>query len=46
MHEEKKEYLNFVFSNLKLIDKKLVPAFQNGFEVVAMRAKDGNWLPG
>lgn len=44
--EEKREYLNFVFSNFKLKDKKLVPVFQNGYEVVAKRAEDKNWLPG
>src|SRR2546429_3114252 len=42
--EEKKVYLNFIFSNFMLRDKKLVPTFQNGFEVVAKRAEDGNWL--
>lgn len=44
--EEKREFLNFVFLNLKLKDEKVYPTFQNGFEVVAERAKDGNWLPG
>lgn len=42
---EKRELLNFVFSNLRLRDKKIVPTFQNGFQVVALRAKKGNWLP-
>lgn len=42
--DEKKEFLNFVFSNLKLKDNKIVPTFQNGFEVVALRAKNQDWL--
>lgn len=42
--EEKKELLNFVFLNLKLNGDQLVPTLHNGFEVVAARAKDGNWL--
>ena len=42
-YEEKRELLNFVFSNLKLKDEKIVPIFQNGFQVVAARAEDGNW---
>lgn len=43
--EEKKELLNFVFLNLKIKDKLLTPSFKNGFEVIAKRAEDGNWLP-
>lgn len=43
--EEKKELLNFVFSNLKIRGEKVVPTPHNGFEVVALRAKDSNWLP-
>lgn len=42
--EEKKEVLNFIFLNLKLKDEKIIPSFKNGFQVVAERAKDGNWL--
>ncbi len=41
---DKRELLNFVFSNIKLRDGKLIPSFHNGFDVVASRAKDGNWL--
>src|SRR3989344_433576 len=41
-YEEKREFLNFVFSNLKLEGEKIVPTFQNGFEVVALRAKSDN----
>jgi hypothetical protein len=41
---EKRELLNFVFSNLKILDGKVIPSFHNGFEVVASRVKDGNWL--
>ncbi len=41
---EKRELLNFVFSNIKIRDEKVVPSFKNGFQVVAERAKDGNWL--
>lgn len=44
--EKKKELLNFVFSNFKLNEEKLVPTPHNGFEVVFARAKDGNWLRG
>jgi len=42
--EEKRELLNFVFSNFKLKEEKIVPTLHNGFEIVAARAKDGNWL--
>lgn len=42
-YDEKRELLNFVFSNLKLKDEKVVPIFHNGFQVVAARAEDGNW---
>ena len=42
---EKKELLNFVFSNLKINGEKVVPTPHNGFEVIALRAKDSNWLP-
>ncbi len=42
--EEKRELLNFVFLNFKLKEEKLNPTPQNGFEVIASRAKDGNWL--
>ncbi len=44
LQEEKRELLNFVFLNLKLRDGKLIPSLHNGFEVIASRAKDGNWL--
>lgn len=42
--DEKRELLNFVFSNLKINGEKVVPTPHNGFEVIAKRAKDGNWL--
>ena len=42
---EKRELLNFVFSNFKLNEEKLVPTPHNGFEVVFARAQKGNWLP-
>lgn len=45
LHNEKKELLNFIFSNLKLRDEILTPSFINGFDVIAERAKDENWLP-
>lgn len=41
---EKKELLNFIFSNLKINGEKVVPTPHNGFEVIALRAKDGNML--
>lgn len=43
---EKRDLLNFVFSNLKIRDGKVIPSYHNGFEVVASRAKDGDWLRG
>lgn len=43
--EEKREFLNFVFLNLKLKNEKVIPTLQNGFEVVALRAKNQDWLP-
>ncbi len=42
--EEKRELLNFLFLNIKLKDEKLIPTFQNGFEVIARHAKDQSWL--
>ncbi len=42
--EEKRELLNFVFSNLKIKDGKVAPTLQNGFELVAARAQGGDWL--
>ncbi len=42
---EKRSLLGFVFSNLQLKDKKLIPAYANAFELVASRAETGNWLP-
>lgn len=44
--EEKREFLNFVFSNLRLKNEKVYPGFKNGFQVIAKRAEDGNWLRG
>ncbi len=43
--EEKRELLNFVFSNFQLKGKNLAPSYHNGFQVVAKRAESGNWLP-
>lgn len=40
---EKKELLNFLFSNLKLKNKKVIPTFKNGFQIVAKHAETGNW---
>lgn len=42
--EEKKELLNFIFLNLQLKEEKVYFTPHNGFEVVALRAKDDNWL--
>ncbi len=42
-YDEKRELLYFVFSNLKLKEEKVVSTLHNGFQVVAERAKDGNW---
>ena len=42
-YEEKRELLHFVFSNLKLNEKKIAPTYHNGFQVIASRAKEGNW---
>ena len=44
--EEKRELLNFVSLNLKLKDEKVYSTPHNGFEVIAKRAEDGNWLRG
>ena len=41
--QEKKELLHFIFSNLKIKNDEIVPTFQNGFQVIAERAKKGNW---
>ena len=42
--EEKREILNFVFSNLKIKDGIVDPVYQNGFEVIALHAKNDTWL--
>jgi len=42
--EEKKELLQFLFLNLTLNDGKVKYTAHNGFEVIAKRAEDGNWL--
>lgn len=42
--KEKRDLLNFLFLNLKLKDGKVVPVFQNGFQVVASRAETKDWL--
>lgn len=42
--EEKRELLNFVFSNLKLKDEKLVPTYQNGFQILSERANSSTQL--
>ncbi len=41
---EKRQMLNFIFSDVRLIDNKLVPQYKNGFQLIAERAKTGNWL--
>ena len=43
--EEKRELLNFVFSNLKLKDEKLVPTYQHGFQILSERANSSTQLP-
>ncbi len=43
---EKRELLNFVFSNLKINGEKVVPTVHNGFEVVFARSQNGTWLRG
>ena len=42
--EQKRSLLQTAFSNFTLKDEKLAPAYINGFQMVAERAKDGNWL--
>lgn len=42
--EEKRSLLNFVFSDVQLINNKLIPNYKNGFQLIAVRAKSGNWL--
>ena len=44
--EQKRSLLQTAFSNFTLKDEKLAPAYINGFQMVAERAKDGNWLGG
>lgn len=44
--EQKRSLLNFVFLNLALGDGKLGFEYKNAFQIVANRAKSGNWLPG
>lgn len=45
-YEEKRSVLNFVFSNLRLKDKTLVPEYKNGFQLIAAHAKSQDWLSG
>ena len=42
--EEKRELLNFIFSNLKLKDERLIPTYQNGFQLLAARANSSTQL--
>lgn len=42
--EEKRELLQFLFLNFSLKDEKVNYTAHNGFEVIAKRAEDGNWL--
>lgn len=41
---EKRQLFNFVFSDVLLIDNKLIPKYKNGFQLIAERAKSGDWL--
>lgn len=41
---EKRSLLNFVFSNLSLKDKKLLPDYKNGFQIIAKRSVERDWL--
>ncbi len=43
---EKRELLNDVFSNLKVRDGNVLPDYKNGIDLVAARAKTGDWLGG
>jgi site-specific DNA recombinase len=42
--EAKRSLLGFVFSNLLLKDKILVPVYKNAFQIVAEKAKNKDWL--
>lgn len=42
--EEKRELLNFIFSDIKIKDEKVIPTYQNGFQILASRANSGDWL--
>ena len=44
LQQDRRELLNFVFSNLKIKDGKVAPTLQNGFGLVAARAQGGDWL--
>lgn len=44
--DDKRQLLSFIFSNLELKDGNIVPTYHNGFQLVANRAKSGNWLGG
>lgn len=43
--KQKRSLLGIVFSNLSLKDGKLVPNYQNAFQVVAKCAENNEWLP-
>lgn len=45
-HIEKRELLNSVFSNLKVKDGIVLPAYKNGIQLIAKRAKSNDWLNG
>jgi len=42
--EQKRSLLHIVFSNLSLKGGKLVPTYQNGFQLVVQCAKSDAWL--
>ena len=42
--EKRRSLVNFVFSNLYLKDKVLVPVYKNAFQIIAEKAKNKDWL--
>lgn len=44
--EQKRQLVNFIFSNLKLEGKKLIFNLKMPFDQMALLSKSENWLPG
>lgn len=44
LFDEKRQLLNFVFSNLTLKDGIISPVYHPAFQIIAKNVKNGEWL--